>query len=168
MVSGLLREGLMTDDVHDRIVNFIARTRFPFPGQTTWPDGYVTQTNAPERKRAIQTPVGDHYPDIVITDHTGRVRELGEVEMTVERSSIAYWRAGSELADNDTPTGVKHFFVYVPAGKEEQAKLLLEEHAISYAGVRGFTFRGDGAVAIVPFVTKGDPYDHQETKAQPA
>lgn len=156
----------MSDEIHDRVVNFIARTRFPFPGQTTWPDGYVTQTNSPKRQRSIPTPAGEHYPDIVITDHTGRVRELGEVEMTVDEASVAYWKAGSDLADNDTPTRVKHFFLYVPRGRESQAQALLEAHGVSYAGVRGFVIGEDDTIAIAPFVTKGDPYDHQETQPQ--
>ena len=156
-------EGNMTDKTHDLVVNYIAKTRFPFPGQTTWAADYRTLTNVPERKRAIPTPAGDHYPDIVILDGTGRVRELGEVEMTVDASSLPYLKAGSETTDNDTPTKVRHFFVYVPAGKEKAAQALLEDNGISYAGVRGFTVNANGTVKIVPFVTKGDPYDHQVT-----
>lgn len=158
----------MPDERHDLVVNTIARTRFPFPGQTTWPADYVTLTNVPERRRSIRTPSGEHYPDIVISDGTGRIRELGEVEMNVDSSSLHYLKAGSEIADDDTPTRVKHFFVYVPAGMEEKAQALLEDNGISYAGVRGFTIDADGAVRIVPFVTKGDPYDHQITDPQAA
>lgn len=158
----------MPDEIHDVVVNFIARTRFPFPGQTTWPDGYVTQTNVPERKRSIQTPSGEYFPDIVISDKPGRVREIGEVEMTVDSSRLPYLQACSEITDNDTPTHVKHFFVYVPAGMEEQAQALLEKNAISYAGVRGFTLSPNNSVKIVPFVTKGDPYDHQITNPEAA
>ena len=153
----------MSKDTHDLVVNYIAKYRFPFPGQTTWPDGYVTTTNAPDHKSAIPTSAGDHYPDIVITDRTGRVRELGEVEMNIGPEALPYLKAGSELTDNDTPTFVKHFFVYVPAGQEDVAQKLLEDNGISYAGVRGFTVNADGTVKIVPSVTKGDPYDHQVT-----
>jgi hypothetical protein len=153
----------MRDNPHDRVVEFIARTRFPFAGQTTWPADYVTLTNAPVRRRGIASPEGEHFPDIVIIDGTGRVREIGEVEMAVDGDAVPHLRAGSETTDADTPTGVRHFFLYVPAGMEEAAQKLLDDHAISYAGVRGFTVRSDGAVTIVPFVTKGDPYDHQVT-----
>jgi len=157
------QETLMSKATHDLVVNYIAKYRFPFPGQTTWPEGYVTTTNAPEQKSAIPTPAGEHYPDIVITDKTGRVRELGEVEMNIGPDALPYLKAGSELTDNDTPTFVKHFFVYVPAGQEDVAQKLLEDNGISYAGVRGFTVNADGTVKIVPSVTKGDPYDHQVT-----
>jgi hypothetical protein len=64
-------------------------------------------------------------------------------------------------ADDKTPTGVRHFFLYVPTGLERAAQILLESHNISYAGVRGFHFDAEGIVAIVPFVTKGSAYDHQ-------
>ena len=153
----------MQNSTHDHVVNSIARTRFPFPGQTTWPADYVTLTNVPERKRAIETQAGAHYPDIVIVDGTGRVREIGEVEMTVDPSALPYLKAGSETADDKTPTKVRHFFLYVPAGQEIAAQKLLEDNGISYAGVRGFTVDANSAVKIVPFVTKGDAYDHQIT-----
>ena len=153
----------MADETHDLVVNTIARTRFPFPGQTTWAADYQTLTNVPQRRRSIPIPGGDHYPDIVILDGTGRVRELGEVEMTVDPSALPYLKAASELTDNDTPSKVKHFFLYVPAGHEQAAQALLEDNGVSYAGVRGFTVNPDKTVTIVPFVTKGDPYDHQLT-----
>ncbi|MET0482146.1 MAG: hypothetical protein ABWZ27_04420 [Aestuariivirgaceae bacterium] len=153
----------MAESLHDRVVEFIARTRFPFAGQTTWPEDYVTLTNVPTRRRRITGAAGEHFPDIVIVDGTGRVREIGEIEMTVSADAVPHLRAGSETADADTPTGVRHFFLYVPAGMEPAAQKLLEDNRISYAGVRGFTADGDGAVRIVPFVTKGDPYDHQVT-----
>ena len=37
----------MSESIHDLVVRTIAATRFPFPGQTTWPEGYVTNTNVP-------------------------------------------------------------------------------------------------------------------------
>ncbi len=153
----------MADKTHDLVVNYIAKTRFPFPKQTTWAADYQTLTNVPERKKAIATPSGEHYPDIVILDGTGRVREIGEIEMSVDETAIPYLKAGSETADSDTPTGVRHFFLYVPAGQEGAAQALLEANGISYAGVRGFDVKADGTVRIVPFVTRGDPYDHQIT-----
>ena len=152
----------MADATHDLVVKTIAATRFPFPDQTTWPAGYVTNVNAGNPQIAIDTPAGKHYPDIVITDATGRIREMGEVEMAISEAALPYMTAGSALTDNDTPTKVKHFFVYVPAGQEEKAKTLLEGANISYAGVRGFTVE-DGKVGIVPFATAGDSYDHQVT-----
>ena len=147
--------------LHDAVVAHIARTRFPFPRQTTWPDGYVTLTNAPDRRRSIETEVGPLFPDILILDRSGRTREIGEVEMSLDPAAVARLKAASEATDTDTPTGVHHFFVYVPAGLEADVQALLESNGISYAGVRGFTQDAGGIIAIVPFVTKGDPYDHQ-------
>jgi hypothetical protein len=154
----------MAESLHDRVVEFVARTRFPFAGQTTWPADYVTLTNVPARQRSIAGVNGEHFPDIVIVDGTGRVREIGEIEMTVSADAVPHLRTGSEAADADTPTKVRHFFLYVPAGMEQAAQKLLEDNKISYAGIRGFTFNPENAVTIVPFVTKGDPYDHQVTK----
>jgi hypothetical protein len=163
----------MPIDPHDAVVAHIARTRFPFPGQTTWPGDYVTLTNVPQRHRGVPRDGAEHFPDIVIVDGQGRTREIGEVEMTVDAAAgaplragaaaaaVAHLRAGSAAADDDTPTGVRHFFVYVPTGMEAAAQTLLEANGISYAGVRGFSVDDNGAVAIVPFVTKGDSYDHQ-------
>jgi hypothetical protein len=153
----------MSENLHDRVVGFVAHTRFPFAGQTTWPADYVTLTNAPARRRSIAVANGEHFPDIVIVDGRGRVREIGEIEMTLSADAVPHLRAGSEAADADTPTGVRHFFLYVPAGVEQAAQKLLEDNKISYAGVRGFTVNPDNTVTIVPFVTKGDPYDHQVT-----
>ena len=151
----------MPTDPHDAVVDHIARTRFPFPGQTTWPKDYVTLTNVPRKRRAIPFDGGDHFPDIVIVDAFGQTREIGEVEMTVDAAAVPHLRAGSEAADDHTPTRVRHFFLYVPSGLESAAQTLLETNNISYAGVRGFTVGPDGAITIVPFVTKGDSYDHQ-------
>jgi hypothetical protein len=151
----------MPTDPHDAVVTHIARTRFPFPGQTTWPADYVTLTNVPQQRRGIPLDGKEHFPDIVIVDSEGRTREIGEVEMTVDAASVAHLRAGSDATDDLTPTGVRHFFVYVPGGLESAAQALLDSNGISYAGVRGFTVAADGAISVVPFVTKGDSYDHQ-------
>src|ERR1700679_3531203 len=77
----------MAENVHDAEVNYIAKTRFPFPGQKTWAPDYRTLTNVPAPKNGFQISGGDDFPDIVILDGTGRVREIGEVEMNV--SNIA-------------------------------------------------------------------------------
>ena len=81
--------------------------------------------------------------------------------MTIDPAAIPHLRAGSEATDTKTPAGVRHFFLYVPEGQESAGQDLLESNGISYAGVRGFRIGPDGAVSIIPFVTKGDPYDHQ-------
>jgi hypothetical protein len=80
---------------HDAVVVHVARTRFPFAGQTTWPADYQTITNVPEPRRGIEGPAGIYYPDIVILDGTGRSREIGEVELRPDPDRVAEWRAGS-------------------------------------------------------------------------
>ena len=60
----------MAENVHHAVANYIARTRFPFPGQDE--RDYRTLTNVPVRKHGIQIPSGEHFPDIVILDWTGR------------------------------------------------------------------------------------------------
>jgi hypothetical protein len=151
----------MPTDPHDDVVAHVARTRFPFAGQTTWPADYVTLTNVPRRRQGVPLGDGEYFPDIVIVDGAGRTREIGEVEMTVDPTAAARLRAGSDATDDLTPTGVRHFFVYVPSGLESAAQALLESNGISYAGVRGFSVADDGTISVVPFVTKGDSYDHQ-------
>jgi hypothetical protein len=151
----------MPTDPHDAVVAHVARTRFPFPGQTTWPADYVTLTNVPQRRRGVPLDGREHFPDIVIVDGKGATREIGEVETVVEERAVAHLRASAAAADNDTPAGVKHFFLYLPSGFESAAQTLLDANGISYAGVRGFSVASDGAIGIVPFVTTGDAYDHQ-------
>ncbi len=153
----------MAESVHNSVVNTIAKTRFPFPGQKTWAPDYRTLTNVPVRKHGVQLPGGEHFPDIVILDGTGRVREMGEVEMNVSDIAVGTLKAASEMADTDTPTKVRHFFVYVPVGQEAEAQTLLETNSVSYAGLRGFQVSADGQIKIIPFVTPGDSYDHQVT-----
>jgi hypothetical protein len=158
----------MNQNTHDLVVDIIARTRFPFPGQPHWPADYVTLTNVPRRRRSIEVAGTEHFPDIVIVDATGRIREIGEVELRLDATSLPYLTAGSLIADDDTAAKVRHFFLYVPAGTEAAAQRLLDDNAISYAGVRGFTVSADGRVGIVPFATPGDEYDHQITDPQAA
>ncbi|WGF87912.1 hypothetical protein [Marinivivus vitaminiproducens] len=154
-----------SSELHDRIARAVAATRFPFKGQVDWPADYVTIVNAGSPVRAIPVPSGEHFPDIVIVNGEGDTREIGEIEMAASESSASYWRESSLAADNETDSGERHFFVYVPAGEEEAAKAILDAHGISYAGVRGWAVAEDGAIEIVPFVTTGEAKDHQVTRA---
>ena len=153
----------MSQDIHDKVADYISKTRYPFPGQQDWPEGYVAKCNATGPKRGIEHEGGIHYPDIIIVSPKDEVREVGEVEMTIDPSRIPLLRLGSETSDDNTPTKVRHFFLYVPAGLEAEAKAMLDEAGISYAGVRGFTATDEG-IRVVPFVTAGDQYDHQVTE----
>jgi hypothetical protein len=148
---------------HDRAVRFIAATRFPFPGQADWPADNLTVTNESERRCAIRTPAGEHYPDIVIVTDKGVVRVVGEVELEVGEAQARIWAWSSAACDNKTKTGVKHFFVYVPKGLAQRALDLLEQHRISYAGVRTWEVDEEGRIRISPVVTTGDPKDHRES-----
>jgi hypothetical protein len=148
---------------HDRVVRFVARHRFPFPGQTDWPADNVTLTNETERRRGIDTPEGIHYPDIVITTGTGEIREVAEVETAVSEDRARVWAWGSAASDTKTKTGVRHFFVYVPRGLGDEARRLLERHGISFAGLRTWEIDAEGRIHVVPVLTTGDAKDHVES-----
>ena len=152
-----------TNADHDRAVRFIAASRFPFSGQTDWSADNVTITNETERRRGVPTPDGVHYPDIVVTASDGAIREVAEVETAVTPAHARVWAIGSAASDTKTKTGVRHFFVYVPAGREQEAVALLDANGISYAGVRTWEVDMDGRIRIVPVVTTGDPKDHVES-----
>jgi hypothetical protein len=83
--------------------------------------------------------------------------------MNVSDIAPSTLKATSEIADTDTPTKVRHFFLYVPVGQEAAAQTLLETNEVSYAGLRGFQASADGLIKIIPFLTPGDSYDHQVT-----
>jgi hypothetical protein len=146
---------------HDQAVRLIAARRFPFPGQVDWPADYVTLTNQSVQRRGVPGPHGTEYPDIVVIDGTGEIREIGEVETSIDASCVGRWARASAACDNKTTSGVRHFFVYAPPGAEEDALRLLNEHDISFAGVRTWSLHADGTVEIVPIVTPGDPKDHR-------
>jgi hypothetical protein len=147
---------------HDEVVRHIAATRFPFPNQQDWPADYVTLVNAGTRTRGVATALGEVHPDIVIVDRGGEVREMGEVETDVAPGLAEKWQAYSAAVPIHPDTGVRHFFVYVPAGQEEAARAMLEAHAISYAGLRAYRFEQDGTIRIIPHTTPGAAQDHRE------
>lgn len=151
----------LSSDEHDRAVREIAAHRFPFPNQQDWPTDYVTLTNQSARRRGVPGPAGTDYPDIVVIDGNGEIREIGEIELSIDESSVGRWSRASAACDNKTTSGVRHFFVYVPPGAESEALRLLDQHDISYAGVRVWSIAGDGTVVIDPIVTPGDPKDHR-------
>jgi len=148
-------------EVHDLAVRQIAASRFPFPGQRDWPSDYVTLTNQSTRRRGVTGPYGTEYPDIVIVDGKGEIREIGEVEVSVDASMVGRWSRASAACDHKTTSGVQHFFIYVPPGSEQEVIRLLDGHGISYAGVRTWSIADDGEVVIDPIVTPGDPKDHR-------
>jgi len=148
---------------HDRVVRFVAKYRFPFPGQSDWPADNLTLTNETTPRRGIPTPEGIHYPDIVVVTGAGELREVAEVETELTEETARVWAWGSAAADTKTKSGVRHFFAYVPLGLGEEALQLLERHRISHAGLRTWHIDTDGRIHIVPVVTTGDAKDHVDS-----
>lgn len=148
--------------MHDeqRVIDFVAAHRFPFPGQTDWPAGYRTLVNGRHRTVSIPGPDGPHWPDIVILDEGGRPVRFGEVETILDAAAVARWALCSRAADRLNETGVRNLFVYVPEGAGAEALSLLDAHGISFAGLRDYRIDGEH-VRIRPIVTRGDRYDHQ-------
>jgi len=148
-------------DEHDRAVLYIAANRFPFPDQVDWPTDYITLTNQSSERRGVPGLPGMEYPDIVVIDGRGEIREIGEVEQAVTDECAGRWARASTACDNKTTSGVQHFFVYVPPGQDAEALRLMDVHKISHAGVRTWALAPDGTVTIDPIVTNGDPKDHR-------
>ncbi|MCC5973200.1 MAG: hypothetical protein JJT81_04025 [Rubellimicrobium sp.] len=142
------------------MTRFIAENRFPFPGQTDWPVGYLTLINADTRRHSIDGPNGPHWPDIVILNEKGVPCRFGEVETELSDAAVARWKICADAADTMNETGVKNLFVYVPKGLAEEALELLDRNDISFAGLREYAI-DDERVVITPFLTRGDRYDHQ-------
>ena len=147
-------------DMHDRVVEQIAATRFPFPDQTDWPAGYQTFTNTGAVRHPVVADGETYFPDIVILDGAGQVAELGEVEVDMEPAHATRWSALARLCKRSS-TGARSFFVYVPAGLEARARELLEADGVSFAGVRSYVVDADGRVNVTPIVTPGDAKDHR-------
>jgi hypothetical protein len=147
-------------DMHDRVVEHIAATRFPFPDQTDWPADYQTLTNAGGHNCPVVADGVTYYPDIVILDGANQVAELGDVEIDLRPERATRWSALSQLCKRSS-TGARSFFVYVPAGLDARARELLETHGVSYTGVRSYAFDADGHVSVTPIVTPGDAKDHR-------
>lgn len=147
------------DVLRDRIARIIAATRFPFTDQTTWDEGRRTLVNTrAEKAYAIEGPRGNVYPSVVVLNPDGAIREVGEVEMEVEPGLVAKWRLLSEK------TGMgerfKKLFIYVPRGEGEEARGLLEENRIEYAGLREWSVE-EGTLVTRPVVTPDMEYDHR-------
>src|SRR6185437_3436699 len=94
---------------HDLAVRLIAAQRFPFPGQVDWPADYVTLTNQSVHRRGVPGPRGTEYPDIVVIDGKGEIREIGEIETSIDVSYAGRWSRASVACDTKTTSGVRHF-----------------------------------------------------------
>jgi hypothetical protein len=145
-----------------RITRIIAATRFPFVDQDTWPSGQQTIVNDEIKRYAISTDLGVLYPNIVIANPDGTIREIGVVESRedISEDSVPRWKALSKVA----PIGreFKKLFLYVPDGTEEKTKKLIEEYGINYDGIRSYSVTKQ-TLKIIPYVTRNDEYDHTIT-----
>ncbi len=145
-----------------RIARIIAATRFPFVDQDTWPSGQQTIVNDEIKRYAISTDLGVLYPNIVIANPDGTIREIGVVESRedISEDSVPRWKSLSKAA----PIGreFKKLFLYVPDGTEEKTKKLLEEYGINYDGIRSYNVTKQ-TLKITPHVTRNDEYDHTIT-----
>ena len=143
----------------NRIARIIAATRFPFVDQDTWPKGQQTIVNDETKRYAVSTEIGVLYPNIVITNPDGTIREIGTVESkeNISEDSVSRWKALSDVA----PYGreYKKLFLYVSEGFEEQTKKLLEGNQINYDGIRAYRVEPQ-TLKIIPYVTRNDEYDH--------
>ncbi|TFH14027.1 hypothetical protein E4H04_10980 [Candidatus Bathyarchaeota archaeon] len=145
-----------------RITRIIAATRFPFVDQDTWPSGQQTIVNDEIKRYAISTDLGVLYPNIVIANPDGTIREIGVVESRedISEDSVPRWKALSKVA----PIGreFKKLFLYVPDGTEEKTKKLIEVYGINYDGIRSYSVTNQ-TLKIIPYVTRNDEYDHTIT-----
>lgn len=154
-------ESIPADVLRGRIARIIAATRFPFVDQEDWDESRVTIANVPgEEAWGFDRPEGRVYPSVVVLHADGRVRELGEVEMEscFTEEHVERWRLLSEK----TGPGVRYkkFFLYVPVGGGEEARRLLEENGIEYAGLRTWAIK-EGNLVTSPVRTPDMPKDHR-------
>ena len=147
------------EELRNRIARIVASTRFPFIDQETWPKSRQTIVNDEVKRYAISTEVGVLYPNIVITDQDGCIREIGIIEFGEEISekSVPRWRALSNIV----PYGreFKKLFFYVPESYEEKTKQLLDDNEVNYDGIRVFMIEHQ-TLKIIPYITRNDEYDH--------
>lgn len=126
----------------------------PFPDQNVnpelleksgiWPNDYVTIVNAEKKQRAIQFEKKTWYPDIVIVNGKNEVRELCEVELEEDITPriLEKWKGFAATASIGRK-GYPKFFICVPSSKEAEAKRILDESGLRYAGLRSYDVSDD-------------------------
>ena len=149
--------------IHDRVARHVADTRFPFPDQTDWPDGYRTIVNAGNPVAAVKFRGHEHTPDILVVNERQIPREIGEIEMDLRPEIIPRLTISSLSAPVIPESGVRHFFLYVPEEISERAERFVASYRLSLAGLRAFSIDDDGTIHIRPLETRGHPKDHRET-----
>jgi len=151
-----------TTVLKNRITRIIAATRFPFVDQENWSDSNTTTVNDETKRYGIKWEKGLLYPNIVVANPDGSIREFGLVEGAedISERSLERWKALSDVA----PYGREHkkLFLYVPEGYEEKTLSLLEGNGIDYDGIRAYRVEKQ-SLKILPFKTQNDEYDHTVT-----
>jgi hypothetical protein len=139
---------------HDVVAQYVANTRFPWPDQNTnpevtekygiWPHDYVTIVNVRSKQKAVQFGTQIGYPDIVIVNAKGEVREIGEIEPedSFSPAIIDKWK-GYAAAATIGPKGYPKFFIYVPASELKATESIIEENKFKFAGLRTYEISDD-------------------------
>lgn len=132
--SGLGALSETRQEVHDRAVGDIARERFAYPAREQ--RDFRTYPNRPKESMAVQLLDGSiAYPDIVVVQQPGNYAKiLGEVEVAEtisEETAVSRWLAFS---------GAATLYVYVPAGKGDEALALCRRHNIPVVGIRTWRY----------------------------
>ena len=151
------------DDAREAVIRFLLAERFPFPGegQAQWGlDLHPLSNTRLHARRAIPAPDGEIWPSVVVVDGADRPCKIGMVETDFSAASLPVWATLSAAAvyeghytDPDNGLGAKHFLLYVPLGREQEAREMVKAAGISCAGVRGYEVTASGRVrmpAILP------------------
>lgn len=152
---------MIDQETYRQVVRYIASNRFPFPDQTNWPDNYVTLTNEAGQVRGIDIPHGQVYPEIVIIDGDGQVREGGVIEREVLPQMGSKWRAYSLAFDNRTGPPARSNSSCTFRRAWSSRRFRSWRPAGSHSLVCGPYQVVDGEIRITPVITPGDSQDHR-------
>jgi hypothetical protein len=127
--------------LHDKTVADIAKIRFPFPDKDH--PNWKTYLNEPNQTKGIKMNGNTVYPDIVVVDTQKNIAEMiGEIESesTVTSEESEQWKEYSKASNT--------FYLYVPAGKEDDAKKFLTDNKINISGLRTWQYDSNGKITI--------------------
>ena len=123
---------------HDKIVQGIAKIRFPYPDKEH--PNWKTYENHPERKMGVKHKDNVSYPDIVVLNtETDRIFMSGEIEpeSSVTAQAAQQWGEYSILCD---------LYLYVPKGYGNEAKKLSKNPNIK--GFREYEVNRNGELIV--------------------
>ncbi|MGB9607412.1 MAG: hypothetical protein ACPLPS_07385 [bacterium] len=122
---------------HEKLVEEIIRQRFDNPAWDVF-------SNAGERKgRGVKIGANVFYPDIVVLKiDTSEVIGVGEVEVeeTIDPQKVNRWQMFSKSFPS--------FWLYIPKGKLEEIRRILQEHKIKRVLLRLWEVDEKGMVFI--------------------